>query len=74
MEHQKINFIASVEDNQQHEIHSIAKKMEEKGCQINNVLSLTGIITGSTTTCKSLEELKIEGVKHIEEDRTVRAL
>ena len=70
----KINFIASVNDDSIDEIKVIAKKLESLGCSISNVLTISGIITGSTTSNVSLDDLKIDGIKNIEPDRTVKEL
>ncbi len=70
----KINFIASVNDDSIDEIKVIAKKLKSLGCSISNVLTISGIITGSTTSNVSLDDLKIDGIKNIEPDRTVKAL
>lgn len=72
MPNQPINFIASVEPSERFQIQVIAGKLRDKGCQITNVLKLTGIITGcSSGTESSLEDLKINGIRHIEEDGEV---
>ncbi|WP_373497533.1 hypothetical protein [Aquiflexum sp.] len=69
-----IQFIASVEDNEIKNIQEIADKLREKGCVINNVLSFSGVITGETSGNEdSLQDLKVKGIKHIEEDGEVRA-
>lgn len=75
MKNQPKNFIASVEDDQVSQINLIAAMLEKKGCQITQVLILSGIISGcSSGKESSLQELKIKGIKHIEEDRDVRAI
>ncbi|MFC4873619.1 hypothetical protein [Negadavirga shengliensis] len=69
------NFIASVEDGQIKKIDAIVQQLEDKGCKITGVLSTLGIITGCSSGMESsLDELKVKGIKHIEEDRTLRAL
>jgi hypothetical protein len=68
------NFIASVEEKEIPHIQDIAKKLREKGCAIRDVLSFTGVITGTTSGNESkLDDLKIKGIKYIEEDGEVRA-
>lgn len=75
MKNQPKNFIAAVEDDHVGQINVIAGKLEEKGCRITQVLILSGIISGcSSGKESSLQELKIKGIKHIEEDREVRAI
>jgi hypothetical protein len=71
----KRNFIASVEDHATGKIDQIAGELRQKGCTIKQVLKLSGIITGRSSGNEArLEELKIAGIKYIEEDREVRAL
>jgi hypothetical protein len=68
-------FIASIEEHSKDKIKEIAENLRQKGCKINDVLSFSGIITGeSSGNEKSLEELKVKGIKYIEEDGEVRAL
>lgn len=74
MKSAKINFIASVNEDSIGDIGDIAKKLKSLGCTINNILSFSGIITGSTTSIDSLDDLKIDGIKNIEPDRDVKAL
>jgi predicted Fe-Mo cluster-binding NifX family protein len=74
MANDPIKFIASVEDGEIKNIQVIAEKLREKGCKINHVLSFTGVITGETSGKEdSLQEMKVKGIKHIEEDGEVRA-
>lgn len=68
-------FIASIEDGSKDLIAEIAENLKQKGCKIYDVLSFSGIITGeSSGQEKSLEELRVKGIKYIEEDGEVRAL
>jgi hypothetical protein len=68
-------FIASIEENEKDNIQFIAQTLERKGCRITNILSFTGTICGETSGNESsLKELKVKGIKHIEEDGEVRAL
>jgi hypothetical protein len=74
MANQPINFVASVEDKEIKNIQEIAESLRKKGCKINHVLSFTGVITGQTSGNEdSLDEIKVKGIKHIEEDGEVRA-
>lgn len=68
---ESIKFIASVEEGQIKAIKEIAKNLEDLGCRINRIHSLTGLISGSTQPGISLKRLKIKGIKHIEPDRDV---
>ncbi|SEJ76940.1 hypothetical protein SAMN05192553_11220 [Cyclobacterium xiamenense] len=71
----KRNFIASVERGFEPQIEQIAKDLQDRGCTISQILKLAGIISGCTSgEEKDLQELKIKGIRHIEEDRQVRAL
>ncbi len=75
MESKGKRFIASVEEQSREKIEQIAEDLKQKGCKITDVLSFSGIITGeSSGQEKSLEELKVKGIKYIEEDGEVRAL
>lgn len=75
MSNDPIKFIASVEDKEIKNINEIAEKLRKKGCKINHILSFTGVITGETSGKEdSLQEIKVEGIKRIEEDGEVRAL
>lgn len=73
MKASKINFIASVHDDQLDNIKQIAKKLKDMGCTIDNVLSISGIITGSTSA-NTIGQLKIQGVKNVELDKKVKAI
>jgi hypothetical protein len=75
MSHNPKNFIASIEENEIKNIQEIAQKLSHKGCKVKDILSFTGVITGiSSGEESSLEELKIKGIKYIEEDREIRAI
>ena len=74
MESSKIQFIASVDENSIDGIEEIAKRLKQLGCSIDNVLSFSGVITGSTASNISLDDLKIEGIKNVEADRKVKAI
>lgn len=74
MANKPINFVASVEDKEIKNIQEIAESLRKKGCKINHVLSFTGVITGQTSGKEdNLDEIKVKGIKHIEEDGEVRA-
>lgn len=60
-------FIAVVEEHQTDKINEIADLLQKEGAKINQVLSFTGIITGSTPDLQKLN--KIKGIKSVEEDR-----
>lgn len=74
MGHKPTNFIAALDAAEIPNIEAIAQKLREKGCVVRDVLSFTGIITGTTSGEESkLDDLKIKGIKYIEEDGEVRA-
>ncbi|MCL6261728.1 hypothetical protein M3O96_21720 [Aquiflexum sp. TKW24L] len=69
-----IKFVASVEQTEISNIGNIAQVLKEKGCKITHILSLTGVITGvSSGDESSLQDLKVKGIKYIEEDGEVKA-
>ncbi|RYF84818.1 MAG: hypothetical protein EON98_08175 [Chitinophagaceae bacterium] len=65
-------FIAVVDENQTDKINEIAEQLKKEGAKIDQVLSFTGIITGSTPNLQKLN--KVDGVKSVEEDRENYAL
>jgi hypothetical protein len=73
MKNPKINFIASVNNDRIGDIEAIARSLKNLGCTINNVLSLSGVITGSASSEISLNDLKIDGIKNVEPERKVTA-
>lgn len=70
----KINFIASVKEERLNDIKHIADQLASLGCEITNVLSFSGIITGEALSQLSLSDLKIEGIQSIEIEKTVKAI
>lgn len=74
MKSSKINFIASVKDDSIVDIKAIAKKLKNLGCTIDNILIFSGVITGSTASDISLDDLKIDGIKNVEPGRKVKAI
>ena len=69
----KIGFIASVDEESIGNINGIAQNLKNMGCKIDNILTFSGVITGSTSSEVSLNDLKIDGIKNIEADRAVKA-
>ncbi len=65
-------FIATVEESKVSQIEKIAKKMEEAGVNVDQVLSFTGIITGSTNNLEAVNRFR--GVKTVEESGKKTAL
>src|SRR5688500_11487997 len=60
-------FIAVVEEDQAEKIDDIADQLKKEGAQIDQVMSFTGIITGSTPDMQKLNGVR--GIKSVEEDR-----
>ena len=67
-----IHFIASIEEDKRNDIQSLAKQLEGRGCHIHTVLTFSGIITGSVEDSASLDNLQVDGIKHIEIDREIK--
>lgn len=70
----QIDFIASVDDDRVDDIKKIAKKLKDLGYKINNILSFSGIITGSAAIGTQLSDIKINGIKNVELDRSVKTI
>jgi hypothetical protein len=67
-----MRFIATVNKRQRTNMDAIVAKLRSMGIRIDGVLKLTGIITGSSTN-KSLQEIKIEGIAAVEQEKNVNA-
>ncbi|HEV7333450.1 MAG TPA: hypothetical protein VGN63_20615 [Flavisolibacter sp.] len=65
-------FIAVVDEDQAEKIEEIADQLKKEGAKIDQVMSFTGIITGTTPDLQKLN--KVRGVKSVEEDRENFAL
>ena len=63
-----MKFIATVEDKSK--IQNIVTTLKKMGVKIDNIMKITGIITGSTGN-KKAEDIKIKGIKSIEIDKTM---
>lgn len=63
-----MKFIAVV-DNKKNTT-GIANQLRSMGCVIHQVLKNTGVITGDSGSTP-LTDLKIKGLRHVEEDRSV---
>lgn len=71
----KVGFIASVRSENIREINFIAGEIKKLGCEVNNIMEITGVITGTTDDDTTLEDLShIRGIKYVEPDRDIRAL
>jgi hypothetical protein len=67
-----MDFIAKVEDSQKSNIQEIAQSLEKMGIRIKRIMRITGTISGSSRSL-SLAELKIKGIKSVEQNRRLRA-
>lgn len=65
-------FIAVVEEDQAGKIEDIADQLKKEGAQIDQVMSFTGIITGTSPDMQKLNSVR--GIKSVEEDRENFAL
>ncbi|ULQ53561.1 hypothetical protein [Flavihumibacter fluvii] len=63
-----MKFIA-VADNKKN-IRAIADQLRSMGCSIHQVMKITGVITGDSGQL-SLADIKIKGIRSVEEDRTI---
>lgn len=68
----KQHFIAAVQNDHLDHIEEVARRLRIKGCEINQILPITGIISGSIDAGQNLDELKVEGIAAIEKQRTVK--
>jgi hypothetical protein len=68
----KKNFIAAVDDKYTGRIEEVAERLRERGCDIRQILQLTGVITGKVDLQTSLNDLKIEGIASIELQKKVK--
>jgi hypothetical protein len=66
------SFIAAVSDDYTSRMDDVADRLKNEGCEIKQILKLTGIITGKVKHTIDLEQLKVEGVKSIELQRKIR--
>jgi len=67
-----MRYIVTVDPKQRSRIQAIADSLVKKGFAIDRVLQLTGIITGSSK--QTPENLKIDGIKSVEKEKTVSKL
>ena len=67
-----MKFIATIEDKERPNIQAIAAELRHRGAQIEQVMRITGIITGSFSN--SFDKLKIKGISSVETDKAKSAL
>ena len=68
-----MKVIVTIEESEKSNIQSIAHILQKMGLEIDHVMKITGIITGSTEKA-SAEYLKVKGVKSVETDRKKKAI
>lgn len=61
-------IIVTVADNALKNIHELAAKLAAKGMEVDRVLPITGIISGSCSTAKIAALENVEGVTSVEEE------
>ena len=72
IQNRKMKFIATVEKGKRSQMDAIVEALKSMGVRVEQVLKFTGIITG-TTKDKTLQEIKIKGIKSVEKDKAVHA-
>jgi hypothetical protein len=50
----------------------IADNLRSQGCEIRDILPLSGVITGKALPQVDLKDLKVEGIASIEKQRTLK--
>lgn len=68
------NFVATVQEDKIDDIHKIAASMKAGGCTIEQVLEITGIITGKVADLELLEKYKKKGLATIEAGRKIKLI
>lgn len=68
----KQSFIASVHDDYLEQMEWIADNLRSQGCEIRDILPLSGVITGKALPQVDLKDLKVEGIASIEKQRTLK--
>ena len=68
----KMDFIAKIEESQKSNIQEIAKSLEKMGIQVKRIMRITGTISGSSSSLP-LTQIKIKGIKSVEQNRRLRA-
>ena len=68
----KQDFIASVDDDYMDQIDLIADELRLKGCEIKEVLEISGVIIGKAKITVDLKDLYVEGIVSIEKQRILK--
>ncbi|HLO60358.1 MAG TPA: hypothetical protein VK179_16525 [Bacteroidales bacterium] len=67
-------FIASVTDDYLGTIDEVASRLQNLGCEITQVLKISGVITGKVEQDRDLDDLRIQGVASVEKQKQVRKI
>lgn len=67
-------FMAAVEEGYSDRIEEIADRLRERGCEISQILKLTGVITGRVDQRTPLNKIKIEGIQSVEFQKKVKKI
>jgi hypothetical protein len=68
----KQKFIASVGEDYLERMEEIADVLRSKGCVIQEILEISGVITGEVRISINLDDLHVEGISSIEKERTLK--
>jgi hypothetical protein len=71
-QHQRI--VVTIDDQHLPEIQTIASSLRMAGMRVDNVLSVTGIITGEVSQIRINELRDVSGVANVEPDEEMRAI
>lgn len=61
-------IIVTVTDEKLKDIHKVADQLSSKGMKVDNVMTITGVITGSSPSTKVSVLEKVNGVLSIEKE------
>jgi hypothetical protein len=67
----KVKFIASVKKTHLNQITEVSRELEAQGLQVDQVMRITGVITGTARDASQLRELNVPGIAHIESDQDI---
>lgn len=64
------SIIVTVTDHMLQDIQQVADQLAAKGMKVEQVMPITGVITGSCASTKMSDLKKVEGVMSVEEEAT----
>ena len=67
-------IVVTIDDQHLPEIQAIASSLQVAGMRVDNVLSVTGIITGEVSQTKINELRVVSGVANVEPDEEMQAI